>query len=196
MQDLLKELEKLREFGSRMLKESALQLTESCRSRIDKYKVEMEKEIIEKEEMLGMNVSEFPKLLEADHNLKPFEELWVLVRDFSSNYASWTKDSIFKHDSEAIELLVKQMIQAAMRLSQSFPKVPNSTKVATECFNDLSEFQKNIPIIAVFSNPGLKERHLNEISKLLEVSEALRTDQNVSLNRLLNMGVQSHIENL
>jgi hypothetical protein len=88
--------------------------------------------------MLGMNVSEFPKLLEADLHLRPFEELWVLVRDFSSSYAVWTKDSIFKQDSEAIELQVKQMIQASLRLSQSFPKVPNSTKVATECFNDLS----------------------------------------------------------
>jgi hypothetical protein len=76
--------------------------------------------------------------LEADLHLRPFEELWVLVRDFSSSYAVWTKDSIFKQDSEAIELQVKQMIQASLRLSQSFPKVPNSTKVATECFNDLS----------------------------------------------------------
>jgi len=48
------------------------------------------------------------------------------------------------------------MIQASLRLSQSFPKVPNSTKVAAECLNDLTEFQKNIPVIAVFSNPGLK----------------------------------------
>lgn len=31
VQELLKELEKLREFGSRMLKDSALTLTESCR---------------------------------------------------------------------------------------------------------------------------------------------------------------------
>jgi hypothetical protein len=95
-------------------------------------------------------------LLEADHSLRPFEELWVLVRDFSSNYTIWTKESIFKQDADAIELQVKQMCQAALRLSQSFPKVPNSAKVASECFNDLTEFQKNIPIISVFSNPGLK----------------------------------------
>lgn len=98
----------------------------------------MSKEIIEKEEMLGMTVSEFPKLLEADHYIKPFEELWVLVRDLSANYISWTKDAIFKLDAEAIETTVKQMSQTALRLSQSFPKVPNSAKAATECFTDLT----------------------------------------------------------
>jgi hypothetical protein len=39
----------LREFGSRMLKDSAIALTEGCRNRIDQYKLEMQKEIIEKE---------------------------------------------------------------------------------------------------------------------------------------------------
>lgn len=95
----------------------------------------METDINRKEELLAMNVSEFPRLLEADHYLKPFEELWTLVRDLSSYYTSWTKEAIFKQDAENIEQIVKQMVQTAVRLSQSFPKVPNSAKVASECLN-------------------------------------------------------------
>ena len=33
--------------------------------------------------------------------------------------------------NKVIEQIVKQMIQSAVRLSQSFPKVPNSAKVAS-----------------------------------------------------------------
>lgn len=38
------------------------------------------KEINEKEELLGFTPTEFPKLEEAQRNLKPYKELWFLIK--------------------------------------------------------------------------------------------------------------------
>lgn len=71
---------------------------------------------------------------------------------------------------------------------------PNSIKVAEELLEEISEFQKNIPIIAVFSNPGLKQRHFNEIIQLIKYDgENISRKSNLYLNKVLSMGVGKHI---
>lgn len=44
---------------------------------------------------------------------------------------------------------------------------PLSIKIAEDLCDDIKTFQNYIPIIAVFSNPGLKQRHFNDISKAI-----------------------------
>ncbi len=36
-------------------------------------------------------MTEFPKLLDAQNNIKPYEDLWRLLRDFESSFLGWTK---------------------------------------------------------------------------------------------------------
>ena len=44
---------------------------------------------------------------------------------------------------------------------------PSTIKIAEDLSDDIKSFQNYIPIIAVFANPGLKQRHFNEISKAI-----------------------------
>jgi hypothetical protein len=44
---------------------------------------------------------------------------------------------------------------------------PHSIKIAEDLADDIKTFQKNIPVIAVFSNPGLKFRHFQQISNTI-----------------------------
>ena len=47
--------------------------------------------INQKEDLLGWSMTEFPKLLDAQTNIKPYEDLWRLLRDFESSFLGWTK---------------------------------------------------------------------------------------------------------
>ncbi len=44
---------------------------------------------------------------------------------------------------------------------------PLSIKIAEDLGDDIKNFQKYIPVIAVFANPGLKPRHFHQISKAI-----------------------------
>ena len=59
------------------------------------------------------------KLEELEKQLKPFEELWELVRDFSQSSQTWTKDSIFKLNSDDIDFQAKTMYKLAVQLSNN-----------------------------------------------------------------------------
>ena len=44
--------------------------------------------------------------------------------------------------------------------SQTIKKIaPLTIKIAEDLADDIKSFQRYIPVIAVFSNPGLKHRH-------------------------------------
>lgn len=57
--------------------------------------------------------------MEWDKNLKPFEELWSLVKNYTTMNASWTRESIFKQDSDFISTQTKLMYKNIIALSNN-----------------------------------------------------------------------------
>ena len=45
---------------------------------------------------------------------------------------------------------------------------PLTVKIAEDLAEDIKTFQAYIPVIAVFSNKGLKQRHFGQISKVMK----------------------------
>lgn len=192
-------MEKLKEFGSRMLKDSALELLKACRE-VTTFCIRFIEDLNERENLLGMDETLPNKIHEIDRTLKPFEEVWSLVLKYTTCSQSWTRDSIFRLSSDDIELQVKQMLKQSVQLSnnQIMGKMaPLTIKMVQELSEEIKDFQKNIPIIAVFSNPGLKQRHFVEISELIGYEgETLTRKSNLYLNKLMSMGVGHHIDKL
>ena len=104
--------------------------------RLQDYLKEMEL-INKREDLLGWSQTEFPKLIEAQNNLRPFEDLWHLLRDYEVNLQTWTKTkTVFRLDAENIEKDTKVMFTTAKKLTFQFPKsVTGPLKLA----NDLVE---------------------------------------------------------
>lgn len=88
--------------------------------------------------------------------------------------------------------------QAAMLSKNSIINklAPLSVKISDDLIIDLSDFQRNIPIISIFSNPGLKERHFSEIAQVINYEGELSKKSNLFLTKLLSLGVGRHIQEL
>lgn len=74
---------------------------------------------------------------------------------------------------------------------------PLTVKIAEDLADDIRNFQKYIPVIAVFSNPGLKTRHFAAISKTIHYEgDTLSSQTNLFLNKVVGLGAAEHIEEL
>ena len=72
---------------------------------------------------MGLQPTEFPKLQEAENNLKPYQDLWFLVRDVTDKIEGVRKlKSVFLLDPEEIEKDIKQMIQTGNKLKVMFSR--------------------------------------------------------------------------
>ena len=123
-----------------------------------------------------------------------------MAKSYTTSNVSWTRESIFKQDSDNINSQTKQMYKNLMGLINS-PIIrkfaPLTIKIAEDLSDDIKNFQKYIPVIAVFSNPGLKARHFKEISKAIKYEgDPLSLHSNLYLNKVVGMGAAEHIEEL
>ena len=181
------------------MKDTAIEVLHDIRQQITKIKNDL-KDLNRREGLLGIEDTDGSKAMEWDKNLKPFEELWSLIKNYTALSAGWTRESIFKQDADGIATQAKLMLKSIMSLSTNSlitKLAPLSSKIAQDLADDIKKFQKNIPIIAVFANPGLKQRHFEEISKVMQYEgDPLGPTSNLNLNKVVGLGAADHLEEL
>ncbi len=122
---------------------------------------------------------EFPKLETAAGQIEPFVDLWRMVRSFDNYNTVWVKTPVFKLDPELIDKEIKQMNSKSIKLTNRFnssstasrndknkkgPTIEGPLKMLDWLTNQVKDYFKFIPLIRVFSNPGMKERHWTQVS--------------------------------
>lgn len=94
-----------------------------------------------------------------------------MTRALDSMHQNWSKTSIFKLEPEVIDKEIKAMNTKASKLNGRFTSMklyPVKAKgqqpegpfnVLDNLGTIIKEYIKNLPLIRVFSNQGMKERH-------------------------------------
>jgi len=119
--------------------------------------------------------------------LDPYRSLWKLVRDFEKNMNLWKKEQvIFKLNADDIDKEAKFMLQTANKLHARFEGQNKPIADLTKSLvNDLNAFKNNMPLVKIFCNPGLKERHWSEISSV--ISYVIDPNKEINLNTLISL---------
>ena len=158
------QIEKLKDASSTYVYKDVNEQIDNYNKKLKEYNAELI-EINQKEELIGWQTTEFPKLQEAMQALKPYDDLWRTVRDTITNIQSWTKDkSIFKLDADQVERETKKMLTTAISMTITFNKsTPNPLNIANKILNDIKDFNVHVPLVRALCNPGLKERHWEDI---------------------------------
>ena len=143
-----------------MLQEKANKDITRLDIRIKEY-IETMIDINEKEELIGWAQTEFPDLIRAEQLLGPYNQLWSLIKDIDTNMKSWKADQvIFQLNAEDIEKDTKFMTIAAFKLNGQFDKsLKDQQNLINSIIKELNDFKIHMPLIKIFCNPGLKERH-------------------------------------
>lgn len=66
---------------------------------------------------------------------------------------------------------------------------PEMLKICKTVQNQLDDFKKNIPVISVLCNPGIRDRHWEKMSEIAKRN--LKPDAGTTLRKVLKMGLES-----
>lgn len=129
------------------------------------------REINDMEVDLDQPPTEYPEIDKYKNDIKPFEELWKMVKEQTQKMLLWQEGVLRKLEPEEVEKDHKTIWQTASKLvikfGQAVPKMPKPEKVAKDIVEDMIRFRDYIPIIRAICNPGLKERHFEDIKNLI-----------------------------
>jgi len=154
------------------------------------------KQFRDKEELLGWDASDFDALTIGIEKLEPYDDLWEMVYRFTVDEKKWSRGPLFSLDPEAVDTAVNTMSRRALKLSSLFESMslPTPASVAKKIKKDLDAFKQNLPLLHALCNPGLRQRHWEEISEIVGFS--MERDPAFTLSRILDMEVGKHMDQL
>nr|XP_058892896.1 dynein axonemal heavy chain 3 isoform X22 [Kogia breviceps] len=155
----------------------------------------VESELINKEEeLLEKEKSTFPLLQTMMTNKVPYEQLWVTAYEFSIKSEEWMNGPLFSLNAEEIAEKIENMWRTIYKLTKTLADVPAPRRLAENVKIKIDKFKQHIPILSISCNPGMKDRHWQQISEI--VGCEIKPTERTCLSNMLEFGFGKFIEKL
>ncbi|XP_030872601.1 dynein heavy chain 3, axonemal [Leptonychotes weddellii] len=153
----------------------------------------MEFELINKEEeLLEKEKSTFPLLQALMTNKVPYEQLWLTTYEFSIKSEEWMNGPLFLLNAEEISEEIGNMWRTIYKLTKTLPDVPAPRRLAENVKVKIEKFKQHIPILSISCNPGMKDRHWQQISEI--VGSEIKPTETTCLSNMLEYGFGKFVD--
>ncbi|KAK2587842.1 hypothetical protein KPH14_003939 [Odynerus spinipes] len=144
----------------------------------------------EEEAAFGWETTQYPYRKQIADKLTPFKKLFDTTCEYLTKYDKWINSMIGTFDPETIDDEVSQAFRAIYKLEKSFQE-PDSRNLAEMVRDKIEDFKDRMPVVLTLGNPGLKSRHWEQISSIINVP--IKYDAELSLGRILDMNLDKYI---
>lgn len=140
---------------------------------------------------LEHQLTECPDIKKCKTAIKPFQDLWELIRDWNKAKVNWETCQITTLVPDEVDKEHKRMLMLSRRLQVQFETLKYSkvSKLTEETKIHIESFKENLPVIRALCTEGLQRRHYEQIEKLLEMG-TIQGDENLS--NFITFGVVKH----
>ncbi|XP_032957944.1 dynein axonemal heavy chain 3 isoform X1 [Rhinolophus ferrumequinum] len=160
---------------------------------LDQALVEFEM-INKEEELLEREKSTFPLLQTVMTNKVPYEQLWVTTYEFSTKSEEWMNGPLFLLNAEEIVEEIGLMWRTIYKLTKTFADVPAPRRLVENVKMKIEKFRQHVPVLTISCNPGMKDRHWQQISEL--IGYEIKPTETTCLANMLEFGFSKFIDKL
>ncbi|KAM4829514.1 dynein axonemal heavy chain 3 [Thomomys bottae] len=160
---------------------------------LDNALVEFES-INKEEELLDKEKSSFPLLQLLLTNKVPYEQLWVTAYEFSLKSEEWMNGPLFLLNAEEIAEDIGNMWRTTYKLTKTLIDVPAPRRLAENVKLKIEKFKQHLPILTISCNPGMKDRHWQQISEI--VGYEIKPSETTCLSNMLEFGFGKYVDKL
>ncbi|XP_070569551.1 dynein axonemal heavy chain 7-like isoform X2 [Ptychodera flava] len=186
-----KQLEEFQSFGDmteihRYLKKSQAlhQRLEAAADKIEAFNNE--------EEAFGWQTSTYPQRMQILNTLTPYLKLYELTVEFNGKYKGWMEGPFHEiEDPDKIEQEVGNYWRSLYKLEKGFSDVPNPKKIALKVKGKVEEFKEHLPLVMAVCNPGLRDRHWDQMAEI--VGYPLKPDEDTTLSKMIDMNLEPYL---
>ncbi|XP_050390512.1 dynein axonemal heavy chain 1 [Patella vulgata] len=144
-----------------------------------------------RERLFGMPTTSYDKLSRLAKDFEPFRNLWITVSEWQRWHESWMNDPLSAINAEEVEKNVNESYKTMHKSVKIFQDIPSVQLVPTEIKQAIEEFKPFIPLIQGLRNPGMRNRHWEQLSE--DLGFPVRPKANLTFSKCLEMKLQDHI---
>ncbi|CAL8305136.1 unnamed protein product [Lota lota] len=160
---------------------------------LDAAFIELE-DINKEQSLLEQEPSEFPALQTLVASKQPYDLLWTTVLSFYHQSEVWMNGPFQDLDAEKVCEQLDLMWRNVYKLTKQFSSLPGPRRVAETFRRKMDQFKQHLPVLSTICNPGIKERHWEQISSI--VGFEIRPDGDASLATMVERGLSKFSDKL
>ncbi|XP_011298266.1 dynein heavy chain 7, axonemal-like [Fopius arisanus] len=145
----------------------------------------------EEEVSFGWETTQYPIRKKIADRLIPFKKLFDATCEFLVKHEKWTGSMIGSYDPEDIDNDVSTAYRTLYKLEKQLAEA-EPKDLAGIVRDKIEDFKDRVPVIMTLGNPGMKPRHWDQVSGI--VGFPIKVDAELTLGKILNMGLDSYID--
>ncbi|XP_076804189.1 dynein axonemal heavy chain 3-like isoform X1 [Clavelina lepadiformis] len=146
------------------------------------------------ERLLEFEESAFPILQAMFQFKQPYDSLWNTALQWHVKNETWMNGPFQDLNSEEITEEIGALWRTAYKLSKSFSDAAGPRRIADSVKTKIDKFKQHLPILTTICNPGIKERHWDQISDIIGFD--IKPEADTSLLNMLEFGLNKHMDEL
>jgi len=157
-------------------------------------------EIAERETLLEVpHTDQLSKLEDVAEGLEPLDRLWTNAKLFIEKSRLWNETPLNEVDPEDAERTSEEIYRTFVKAAKEFDKLgekrQSAKRMAETLQAEVKEFvNESVPLMLLVCNPGMRERHWENIEKLTGV--VVPKDQVLTMTVMLELGLQNYTKEI
>ncbi|EZA62718.1 Dynein heavy chain 7, axonemal [Ooceraea biroi] len=144
----------------------------------------------EEEAAFGWDITQYPLRKQIADRLQPFKKLFDSICEFLTKYDKWINSTIGTYNPEDIDNDVGQYYRTIYKLEKTLHE-PDMLNLAAIIRERIEDFKERMPIVMTLGNPGMKQRHWEQVSAIVGI--LIKVDPDLTLGKILAMELDAYI---
>ncbi|XP_005102124.3 dynein heavy chain 1, axonemal [Aplysia californica] len=145
-----------------------------------------------RERLFKLKPTNYSKIGKITKEFDPFRKLWITTSDWLRWQESWLTDPLQAINAEEVERCVNESFKTMQKSVRFFSTIPAVQEVAMNIKSNIEQFKPYVPLIQALTNPGLRQRHWDQLSD--EVGFKLQPSPTLTFSKCLELKLNDHIE--
>ncbi|XP_071052666.1 dynein axonemal heavy chain 7 [Onthophagus taurus] len=145
----------------------------------------------QEETAFNYETTQYPERKVIHDNLTPFKKLYDNATEFISKHDKWMNSKVGTFPPDDIDTDTQTLYRNIYKLEKTFSDKPDTEHLAQTVREKIEGFKEHMPVIQTLGNPGLKERHWEQISEI--VGFPIKPDADLTLAKIIDYGLDDYI---
>eukprot|EP00947_MAST-08B_sp_MAST-8B-sp1_P002409 g2409.t1 len=147
-----------------------------------------------REALFEQDITSYSQIPSLKKKFEPFYNLWMTASNWLRDSKAWVADSFLTLDGNEIENSVDKYTKTVNKALKTFDKLDlgKCGDVAKIIKTEVEDFAPNVPFIMGMRQPGMADRHWDEISESIGID--LHPDASFTLQKAFDLNLRDYGE--
>ncbi|XP_052132921.1 dynein axonemal heavy chain 1, partial [Frankliniella occidentalis] len=147
-----------------------------------------------RQKLFDLPVTPYDDLNRLVKEFQPYRDLWITASEWVQAHEIWVDNPLANVDGDSVEHIISDAYKTMTKLTRTFAELPLVLRVAVDVKDAIDEFRPNVPLLLALRNPGLRQRHFDQLRE--ETGVNIKAAPHLTYKMCLDAGVQPHTDRM